>query len=447
VNGTNNDCIHGGRYVWRFNHHTDGSIQTHPTGGSGRARGCRATEIYGNIYRGTRPSTFEDFNYMFLSSGPSLIYSNSDAGTHAYQNFTTIHSMRRDNSTYSRGPTPGDWGYCGTSFNGTGSGWDQNITAAIGYRCLDQPGNGKGDQLTGQFPNACNQTLGCSTFNGQWPRQIIEPVYIWLNTWAGSGGGSFVAIQNSGSAIVQNREVYMDVGATCAQNAASCSTGMGSGTLAQRPAQCTPNSQPDTQGNIPGVAWWATDTTTLYRCTATNTWTSYYSPFTYPHPLVGGGGTPQAATPTFSPVAGPYLSPQIVTISSTSGGVSICYTIDGTVPTANGSGTCTHGTTLANGGTVNVAFTQQLKAIATGATFTDSAVGSAQYTFSTGSATVTFAGKFNTGSLCPIVKSATQLCYALDCGCMWISMSGSAYSRLGVSSVNGKTGTVILSIQ
>jgi hypothetical protein len=24
----------------------------------------------------------------------------------------------------------------------------------------------------------------------------------------------------------------------------------------------------------------------LYKCTATNTWTSYYTPYTYPHPLV-----------------------------------------------------------------------------------------------------------------------------------------------------------------
>ena len=28
----------------------------------------------------------------------------------------------------------------------------------------------------------------------------------------------------------------------------------------------------------------------LYKCTATNTWTSYYTPYTYPHPLQGGGG-------------------------------------------------------------------------------------------------------------------------------------------------------------
>lgn len=71
-------------------------------------------------------------------------------------------------------------------------------------------------------------------------------------------------------------------------------TGVGCGTLAGRPATCTT-----------GVGYWATtqscsDLTgmvgvspttpisgTLYKCTSTNTWTAYYTPYTYPHPLRG----------------------------------------------------------------------------------------------------------------------------------------------------------------
>jgi hypothetical protein len=69
-------------------------------------------------------------------------------------------------------------------------------------------------------------------------------------------------------------------------------SGVGCGTLAARPATC-----------IAGVAYWATNQSctdlagvvgrnpstpiagTLYKCTATNTWTVYYEPYEYPHPL------------------------------------------------------------------------------------------------------------------------------------------------------------------
>jgi hypothetical protein len=75
-------------------------------------------------------------------------------------------------------------------------------------------------------------------------------------------------------------------------------SGVGCGTLASRPSTCTT-----------GVGYWATNQScsdltglvganpttpisgTLYKCTATNTWTAYYTPYTYPHPLRYGGSS------------------------------------------------------------------------------------------------------------------------------------------------------------
>jgi hypothetical protein len=83
-------------------------------------------------------------------------------------------------------------------------------------------------------------------------------------------------------------------------------SGMGCGTLANRPTTCTPGGT-DTFGNVYGPGYWATDQScsdmtgmvgdiityptrttisgTLYKCTATNTWTAIFTPYTYPHPL------------------------------------------------------------------------------------------------------------------------------------------------------------------
>jgi len=99
-------------------------------------------------------------------------------------------------------------------------------------------------------------------------------------------------------------------------------------------------------------------------------------------------GTPQVATPTFSPVAGTYTTTQTVTISTVTGGATICYTTDGSTPTANGAGTCTHGTTYS--GTVSVAVSETLKAIGSLSGDTDSLVGSAAYVINPVAATPTF---------------------------------------------------------
>lgn len=113
----------------------------------------------------------------------------------------------------------------------------------------------------------------------------------------------------------------------------------------------------------------------------------------------GGGGT--VATPIFSPGAGTYPSTQSVTISTTTGGATLCYTTDGSTPTGNGAGTCTHGTTYS--GAVSVSASLTLKAIGTESGFTDSALASAAYVINSGPAPAP--AMFVIGTTAPCVTS------------------------------------------
>ena len=95
---------------------------------------------------------------------------------------------------------------------------------------------------------------------------------------------------------------YYDAVSNSAQSSASepfdGTTGLGFGTLANRPSTCSTN--PNEAGG--GVGYWATDVGEwnersggpdgqLYRCSATNTWVLHYTPFAYPHPLQSGATT------------------------------------------------------------------------------------------------------------------------------------------------------------
>lgn len=260
-----NDCYSGGRWVIRYSTLNGSSVQTHPTGGSGRGRGCRAWELYKNTFNGSNSNP--NYNAFFLSSGTGVIWGNSAPA--GYEMFVSLHSMRKDNSTYTQQPTPNGWGYCGTAFNGTGSNWDQNTNASTGYACLDQPGRGKGDLLSGQFPNAVDTVTGTIS----WPNEALEPIYEWLDSWTPVPGYPYSFLQNSAPAVeAENRDYYLN------NSSFTGAEGVGSGLLSDRPSSCTPR-----------VGYWATDANNgngeLYVCTTPNTWTPYYTPYTYPHPL------------------------------------------------------------------------------------------------------------------------------------------------------------------
>jgi hypothetical protein len=291
--GVANDCKFGGRYVFRHNNMFVGAgVQTHATGSGGPdERACRAFEVYQNTFQGN-PSCGGGacFTMSYMNSGTGVIWGNAaDAN---FQHVALLHSIRRSATEYPENATPGGWGYCGTSFNGTGSNWDQNSNASTGYACLDQLGRGVGDLLTGFAPSKVNSALGGIT----WPRQALEPLYMWLNTWTGTPAANYTVALDGISA---NQDYYDWCNAASTNGCTSFNgtAGVGSGLLSARPTTCTPNSVTYPAGNSPGVGYWATDTNTLYQCSAPNTWRAYYTPYTYPHPLtLGSSSGPNPAT-------------------------------------------------------------------------------------------------------------------------------------------------------
>src|SRR6202140_604850 len=106
-----------------------------------------------------------------------------------------------------------------------------------------------------------------------------------------------------------------------------------------------------------------------------------------------GSGRGTVATPPFSPAAGTYLGTQTVTLSDTTSGAVIFYTLDGTQP-----GTSAGGSTKQYnppGTPLTVSSTETIKALATAAGMTTSATASATYTISSsGGGGVSFGSGF-----------------------------------------------------
>lgn len=189
-----------------------------------------------------------------------------------------------------------------------GSAWDGNTNIA-GYPALDQPGRGAGDLLTGLFPSKVNDTTGTVA----WPNQALEPIYIWANTGAhdsGFGGNDYSNAAGD-DLVAANRDYYPQASGiqTSPTSPFDGTSGCGWGALANRPTTCTT-----------GVAYFAIDqgnwnqsesnpygvqqngaSGVLYVATATDTWTEYYEPYTYPHPLQGAAApSPMNEAPVFT---------------------------------------------------------------------------------------------------------------------------------------------------
>ena len=139
-------------------------------------------------------------------------------------------------------------------------------------------------------------------------------------------------------------------------------------------------------------------------------------------PLVlalAGGSSSSVAAPVFNPPAGTYTSAQVVTITTTTGGATIRYTIDGSTPTES------HGTIYS--GPVSIGSTAALKAIAYESGMTDSSVTTGTYTISTGGGggtTVSFEAE--NLSYTPSGATASVQTDANSSGGHWVLLSGNS---------------------
>jgi hypothetical protein len=284
------DVSGGGRFVCRFNHYVNiptsaATCGGHGTDSTGRARGVRQLEVYGNTFTGD-PSTPNNYSVIGMNSGVGLIFGN----TFNFNSLSTYISLtaRRNGTSFD------PWGEC------TGSnGWDLN-SGGSPVACLDQPGRGQGTLLISGCGSTCGPT---SPSTPTWPNEALVPIYEWMDRQTGGFGGP---VYGQSPNIIQNRDYYHENTNQSAQSSpsspfdGSLNIGVGHGTLADRPTTCTT-----------GAGYFASDQGSwnasgngfgqgqLFKCASTNSWTLAYTPYTYPHPLISGstsvsGGTPAA---------------------------------------------------------------------------------------------------------------------------------------------------------
>ena len=252
------DCNRAGFYVARYNTVTGSQFMIHGLQADDE-RAPKNWEIYGNSHTHT---SSEGTGALFINGGTGIIFGNTQSGYHnAEIKFSQVRSYT----------SVGAFGLC------DGSMYPDGNLDATGWPCRDQIGRGPDASLWN--PNTENPS----------PIQETQPVYVFLNR----NENGISNIYNTDTDHIQANRDYFVEDATF-----DGTSGVGCGTLANMPATCTYN---ETTGT--GVGYWATDQScsdftefigadhtsnfegTLYRCTADNTWTEYYTPYTYPHPL------------------------------------------------------------------------------------------------------------------------------------------------------------------
>jgi hypothetical protein len=322
-------------------------LQTHGTGSAGPVdahRGGRKTEDYFNTLNYGTGSPGGSFSFVIdFESGVGMFFQNVST---LFNNFVQAFLPRNTTSPYTQSNS--GWGACASSPIAGISGpspWDQNTSGQNGYACLDQVGRGQGQLITGCFVAAgfgCTGTLNSVTGTQAWTNEALSPIYAWLNTVNQVPSTTTTVWEPSTGVVQKNRDYYLGIPNLNDSSTFNGTVGVGQGTLASAPGTCTK-----------GVGYWATDQGSwntsgngvgngvLYVCGASNNFMPYYTPFTYPHPLVtggGGGGTviisPNTATCPSTTLGTPIIC-QTFTLSNSnaSPATSLSITFAGTNPT------------------------------------------------------------------------------------------------------------------
>jgi hypothetical protein len=274
------DAWRSAAVVWRHNTTQNCLVTAHGVTHGGMIN----FEVYENrLIRTAGSGSWEDGTRLFHHQGSGELI--------AFNNTFTASSGKSSEAisvTHYRSASPSVAGYDSSLGQCNGSstrdGNRSPTSTFFGYPCWRQPGR-----------------------DGS---QGLQPMYAWGNRWSDTGAKVDLAVENPWGQsspsvfdhIKPNRDFYNAVSASVQTSPTSPfngTTGMGVGTLANRPTTCTTGAE---SGG--GVGYFATNQGpqgTLYRCSATNTWTVQYTPYTYPHPLQAGGGgttTPPPAAPS-----------------------------------------------------------------------------------------------------------------------------------------------------
>jgi hypothetical protein len=258
------DANYGGRYVFRYNTvTTNGNTYFNEFHGvQGDNRAGQRWEIYGNTFINTGSGCWTT---SFMRGASGQYFNNTLTGS-----WNNGALLKLERSCETKAP----YGLCDGSWN-----IDGNTSGGSGYPCRDQIG-----RVRDATPYSGS---------GAWPAQAIYPAYDWNNKKNGTdvAFSEYAGCSNEYTYhVVENRDYYSGKATqqTSKTSPFDGTTGVGYGTLANRPSTCTT-----------GVGYWATDQGTwnkkpggeqgiLYTCSSTNNWSTHYIPYTYPHPLTEG---------------------------------------------------------------------------------------------------------------------------------------------------------------